>query len=206
MEDLHQSTADAQRALNDHLAAMAEAAAAIEHLLTVWAHQTAWGIIEKAVNDDPHRTQTLHSSGTLFQLREEEETLIAEFPQRIHASLTRNVWRHLYVDTSKTGTGNIMSDLDYGIWQHTGYKIPPAYESIITNLLSKVTQLLRKYGYRPEFGRMGNEHRHSAPPDAIAPMEQYYRLSMRLGDMVTAVEHSKVRADQARASAAWDRR
>ncbi|MGH9172098.1 MAG: hypothetical protein ACRD0Z_14715 [Acidimicrobiales bacterium] len=206
MEDLHQTAADAQSLLNEHLAAMAEAAATIEHLLTVWAHQTAWGMIEKAVNDDPHRTQTLHTSGLLLQLREEEETLIGEFPQRIHGSLCRNVWRHLYVDTSKHGTGKIMADLDYGIWQHTGYKIPPAYEGIVTSLLSKVTQLLRKFAYRPEFGRMGTEHRHAAPPEAIAPMEQYYRLSMRLADKVTAVEHSKLRAEQARAAAAWDRK
>jgi hypothetical protein len=206
MEDLPQNTADAQRVLNEHLAAMADAAATIEYLLAVWAHQTAWGMIEKAVNEDPHRTQTLHLSGALYQLREEEEQLISEFPKRIHLALERDAWRHLYVDTTKVGTGNIMADLDYGIWQHSGYKIPPAYEGIVNNLLSKVNQLLRKHGYRPEFGRMGASQRHTAPPDAIAPMEAYYRLSMRLPELVGNVEHSKVLADQARAAAAWERR
>lgn len=206
MEDLDQEVADAQRALNAHLSQMLEAAATIEHQLVVFAHTTAWAMVEKAITDDPHRTQNLQSAGTLYQLREEEEATIAEFPQRIHAALARDAWRHLYVDATRVGSGNIMSDLDYGVWQHTGYKIPPAYESIVNNLLSKVSQLLRKWGYRPDYGRTGVSHRHSAPPDSIGAMEQYYRLSMRLPDLVSAVERTRIRAEVARAGSAWDRR
>ena len=204
MEDHDQSVADAQRALQAHLATMASTAETIEHLLVVWTHNTSWAMIQKAMDDDPHRTQTLQSGG-LYQLRDEEDSMIREFPERIHAALARSAWRHLYVDPTRTGTGNIMADLDYGIWQHSGYKIPPAYESVVNNLLSKVSQLLRKHGYRPEFGRIAGSHRHTAPPEAIEPMEEYYRLCVRLPDLVTAVEHGRVRADQARAAATWKR-
>jgi hypothetical protein len=70
--------------------------------------------------------------------------------------------------------------------------------------LSKVTQVLRKYGYRPEFGSMAATHRHPAPPEAIPPMEAYYRLSMRLSETVVAAEQARSRASREPASP-WDR-
>ena len=135
---------------------------------------------------------------------EEVAQLKAELPPRLRAGLRKTAWRHEFVDARRDGTGNIMADVDYGIWQHSGYKIPPAYEGAVSNVLSRVTQLLRKYGYRPDFGSMAATHRHAAPPAAIPLMEAYYRLSMRLSETVTAAERARTRASGSPPSS-WDR-
>jgi len=97
-----------------------------------------------------------------------------------------------------------MNDLDYGIWQHSGYKVPPALEGVLSNALSRVTQLLRKYGYRPEFGRSVGAHRHTAPTEAIAPMERYYQLSLRLEGVAAAAEEARGRLTGSSSTSNWD--
>jgi hypothetical protein len=95
-----------------------------------------------------------------------------------------------------------MADLDYGTWQETGHKLPPAYEPTVVKELARVTQLLRKYGYRPDITPVGTKRRYAAPPEAIPTMETYYRLSMRLPNLVTAAEQAQRLA--ARDAAKWD--
>jgi len=204
MQDLDGEAADAQRALTAHLAAMEAAAVAIEDILGAWLQQWCQTTVDKAMANDVHRTDTLRAATTYAQLFAEVAEVQAELPQRLRAGLRRTAWRHDFVDARRDGTAHIMADLDYGIWQHSGYKIPPAYETTVSNLLSKVTQLLRKYGYRPEFGSMAATHRLSAPPEAIGPMETYYRLSMRLSETVVAAEQARARASRGPASP-WDR-
>jgi hypothetical protein len=194
VEDLDQETADAQRVLVEHLAAMNETAEAIEDILCSWLRQVSRTQIDHAIAADPHRTRSLAGVGTLEQVRAEEDQITAEFPGRVHAALERSAWRHLWIDPFHPGSARILADVDYGIWQHSGYKIPPAYEGIVTALLGRISQLLRKYGYRPEFGRMVSDHRHPAPPEAIPVMEQYYRLSMRLPEILAAVESARMKA------------
>jgi hypothetical protein len=203
MQDLNAEAADAQRALDTHIAAMEEAALAIEDMLGVWAQEWCQLTVEKALAGDAHRTQTLIAASTYQQLMEEVAQLKAELPLRLRTGLRKTAWRHEFVDARRQGSGNIMADLDYGIWQHSGYKIPPAYEGTVANVLARVTQLLRKYGYRPDFGSMAATHRHAAPPAAIPMIEAYYRLSMRLSDTVTAAEQARARASSSPPSS-WD--
>jgi hypothetical protein len=127
-----------------------------------------------------------------------------ELPERIAAGLRRSAWRHLYVNLERDGTGNIMGDLDYGTWQETGHKMPPAYEPIIVKELGRVNQLLRKYGYRPELTPVGAKRRYPAPPEAISTMEAYYRLAMRLPEVVRMAEKERRTADREAAVARWD--
>jgi hypothetical protein len=68
-----------------------------------------------------------------------------------------------------------------------------------------VTQLLRKYGYRPEFGAYGPKFRHAAPTDGIGPMETYYRLAIRLPDLVTAADLGRRTASGGSQGSSWDR-
>ncbi len=204
MQDLNQEVADTRRALDAHLAAMEEAASTIEALLGTWAQDWCQRTVDTAVTSDSHRTVTLRSAGTYQQFLEEVEQLKSELPERIRAGFRRSVWRHVYVDPSRVGTGNMMNDLDYGIWQHSGYKVPPAMEGVVSNALSRVTQLLRKYGYRPEFGRAVGAHRHTAPPEAIGPMERYYQLSLRLSGVAAAAEAARGRLTSSGPSSSWD--
>jgi len=206
MQDLNREAADARRVLDAHLAEMEGAATTIEAILGQWAQQWCQSTVDAAVANDSHRTVTLQSAGTFQQLLDEVAQLKAELPERIRAGFRRSVWRHIYVDPSRDGSGRIMNDLDYGIWQHSGYKVPPAMEGVVSNALSRVTQLLRKYGYRPEFGRMAGVHRHTAPPDAIAPMERYYQLSMRLADVAAAAEEARARLSGISTDPSWDAR
>jgi hypothetical protein len=197
MQDPVEDAAEAVRALNAHLTAMGNAAAAIEELLGEWAQEWARTTSDDAVSADPHRTEKLHVTGSYYQFREELDAIETDLPDRIANGLRRSAWRHLYVDVMRTGSGLLMSDLDYGIWQESGYKLPPAYEPVVSKELSRVTQCLRKYGYRPSIETTGPKHRHSVPPQAIAPMETYYRLSLRLPEVVRVAEEARARVPQA---------
>ena len=52
MQDLNAEAADAQRALDAHIAAMDEAAVAIEDMLGIWAQQWCQSTVEKALAGD----------------------------------------------------------------------------------------------------------------------------------------------------------
>ncbi|HXY43905.1 MAG TPA: hypothetical protein VEH29_06940 [Acidimicrobiales bacterium] len=192
------------RVLDAHLAAMATAAATIEDLLGRWAQDWCRTTVEAAVEANSHRTQLLKSAGTYGQLLDEAAKLGAVLPGRIAAGLRASAWRHRYVDIQRDGTGTIMADLDYGTWQETGHKLPPAYEPVVEKELGRVTQLLRKYGYRPEVIPLGTKPRHAAPPQAIPAMETYYRLAIRLPEVVSAAEKAQRRAARDAAVALWE--
>jgi hypothetical protein len=206
MQDPDHDAAEAARALNAHLLAMRNAALAIEEILGEWAQGWARSTIERAVAGDAARTRRLHSSGSYLQCMEELAALQAELPERIASGLRKNAWRHLYVDVFRIGTAGVMADLDYGIWQDNGYKLPPAYEPTVTKEFGRITQMLRKYGYRPDYGNTGLKHRYSVPPAAIAPMEAYYRLSLRLCDVVRTAEEARSRGADNATAGAWDGR
>lgn len=205
MQDWDSGSGDAQRALDAHLAAMEVASVEIETIMGRWAQEWCHSSVEKAMANDVHRTTALQGASTYGQFRDEVAQLTTELPQRLQVGLRKTAWRHLFIDAGRDGSARIMADLDYGIWQHSGYKIPPAYEGTVANLLTRVTQLLRKYGYRPEFGSMAAKHRHSAPPDAIVPMETYYRLSLRLPEVVAAAERARGGSGSGGPGSSWDR-
>jgi len=205
MQDLDGEAADAQRALDAHIAAMEAAAVAIEDILADWAQQWCQSTVDNAAASDVHRTRALQASSAQAEFVDEVAQLKADLPERLRAGLRRTAWRHQFVDARRDGSANIMSDLDYGIWQHSGYKIPPAYEGTVSDVFSRVTQLLRKYGYRPEFGSAAGNNRHTAPPEAIPLMEAYYRLSTRLLESATAAERARHRAAHRFSDPSWDR-
>jgi hypothetical protein len=202
MKERQPESIDPRRALEAHLAAMAASAAAIDDMLGRWAQNWCRNTVETALAADVHRTQLLKTVITYDQLMDEEARLSASLPERIAAGLRSTAWRHLQVDIHREGTGTIMADLDYGTWQETGHKLPPAYEPTVVKELARVTQLLRKYGYRPDITPVGTKRRYAAPPEAIPTMETYYRLSMRLPNLVTAAEQAQRLA--ARDAAKWD--
>jgi hypothetical protein len=185
---------------------MAAAALVIEDVLGIWAQKWCQSSVETAVAGDVHRTQTLESAGTYPQLLDEVAQLTGELPARVADGLHKTAWRHLYVNPNATGSGRIMAELDYGIWQESGYKIPPAYEPTVIKEFGRVTQLLRKYGYRPDFGAYGPKFRHSAPTEGIAPMETYYRLAIRLSDLITAAELGRSTASGGSKGTSWNAR
>jgi hypothetical protein len=193
-----------RRVLDDHLAAMAAAAATIDDLLGKWAQEWCRKSVETAVAGDEHRTQLLKTADTYDQLMDEAAELSAALPGRIAAGLRASAWRHLYVDIQRDGTGTIMADRDYGTWQETGHKLPPAYEPVVEKELGRVTQLLRKYGYRPDMIPVGVRKRFAAPPEAIPTMETYYRLAIRLPEVVTAAEKAQRQAAGGTPLAMWD--
>jgi hypothetical protein len=192
--------------LEVHLAAMETTAAVIEDILGRWAQRWCRETVETALKGDVHRTQQLQAAGTYHQLLEEAGALADEMPHRITDDLRKSTWRHLFVDIIRHGTGGVMADVDYGIWQESGYKIPPAYEPIVLKELARVTQVLRRYGYRPVFGVMGTTHRHAAPPEAISPMETYYRLALRLPDVLADAEAVRRGPSSIATTSAWDAR
>ena len=193
-----------KRVLDAHLAAMASAAATIEDTLGRWAQEWCRTTVSAAVAGDSHRTQVLKAARTYDQLMGEIAQLSAALPARISDGLRTTAWRHLYIDVHGDGTGNIMAGLDYGSWQETGYKLPPAYEPVVEKELGRVTQMLRKYGYRPEFIPVGTKRRLAAPPEAIPAMETYYRLAIRLPEVVTAAEKAQSQAARDAATSSWD--
>ncbi|MGC9961489.1 MAG: hypothetical protein ABSE47_06250 [Acidimicrobiales bacterium] len=203
MPDETRGTTDAKRVLDAHLAGMAAAAATLEQMLGNWAQQWCRDAVEGAAASDVHRTDILRAAHTYEQMTDAAEQIAAELPDRIAAGLRASAWRHLYVNVERAGTGSIMGDLDYGTWQETGHKMPPAYEPVIAKELGRMTQLLRKYGYRPELTPVGARRRYSAPPEAISTMEAYYRLAMRLPEVVTAAERASRQAARDRMGS-WD--
>ena len=194
---------EARSVLDAHLAGMAAAAASLERLLGNWAQQWCRDAVEAAAAGDAHRTDVLRAAHTYEQMTEAADKIAAELPDRIAAGLRASAWRHLYVDVNRNGTGSLMGDLDYGTWQETGHKMPPAYEPVIAKELGRVTQLLRKYGYRPEITPVSGRRRYAAPPEAISTMEAYYRLAMRLPEVVSAAERANRQAASDRTSS-WD--
>jgi hypothetical protein len=184
---------------------MEATAVAIEDILGNWAQQWCQSTIDNAVARDVHRTHVLQASPDQAKFVEEVAQFKADLPARMRTGLRRTAWRHELVDVRRDGSANIMSERDFGIWQQSGYKIPPAYETTVSDVVSRVTQLLRKYGYRPDFGSPAQNHRYSAPPEAIPPMEAYYRLSMRLSEIVTAAEQARRRASRRFSDPSWDR-
>ncbi|MGO8877030.1 MAG: hypothetical protein ACLQNG_14855 [Acidimicrobiales bacterium] len=183
---------------------MTAAATSLEQMLGSWAQRWCREAVQAAAYADVHRTSLLETAGTYSQLMGEAAQMGDELPERIAAGLRRSAWRHLYVNLERDGTGNIMGDLDYGTWQETGHKMPPAYEPIIVKELGRVNQLLRKYGYRPELTPVGAKRRYPAPPEAISTMEAYYRLAMRLPEVVRMAEKERRTADREAAVARWD--
>ena len=104
-----------RRVLDDHLAAMAAAAATIDDLLGKWAQEWCRKSVETAVAGDEHRTQLLKTSRYYDQLMDEAAELSAALPGRIAAGFRASAWRHLYVDIQRDGTGTIMANfLDPG--------------------------------------------------------------------------------------------
>jgi hypothetical protein len=203
MPEETRGTTDAKRVLDAHLAGMAAAAATLEQMLGNWAQQWCRNTVESAAASDVHRTDVLRAAHTYEQMTDAAEQIAAELPARIAAGLRASAWRHLYVNVERAGTGSIMGDLDYGTWQETGHKMPPAYEPVVAKELGRVTQLLRKYGYRPELMPVAGRRRYSAPPEAISTMEAYYRLAMRLPEVVTAAERANRQAARDRIGS-WD--
>jgi hypothetical protein len=195
---------EAVRVLEAHLSAMAAAALVVEDVLGSWARKWCQSSVETALAGDAQRTQTLESAATYPQLLNEVAQLTRELPARIADGLQKTAWRHLYVNPRVTGSGRIMADLDYGIWQESGYKIPPAYEPTVSKEFARVTQLLRKYGYRPDFGAYGAKFRHAAPGEGIAPMETYYRLALRLQDLIAAADLGRSKASGGSKGTSWD--
>jgi hypothetical protein len=205
MQDVDGEAADAQRALDAHVAAMEAAAVVVEDILADWSQQWCQSTIDNAAARDVHLTDALRAGSGHAQFAEEAAQLQVDLPALLREGLRKTAWRHRFVDARRDGTANIMSDLDYGIWQHSGYKIPPAYEGSLSDAFSRVTQLLRKYGYRREFGSMAADHRYSAPPGAVPPMEAYYRLSTRLSETVATAEQARRQAARKFTDTAWDR-
>jgi hypothetical protein len=205
MQDLEGEAAEAQRELNRHVSEMESAAVAIEDILGIWTQEWCRSTVEAAIARDVHTTQTIRAGSTRGDFAEEVKQLEDALPARLRTELRRTVWRHEFIDASRKGTADVGSDRDYGIWQHSGYKIPPAYEGAVSGVFSRVTQLLRKYGYRQAFGGTAEKHRYSAPHQAVAPMESYYRLSARLPEVVIASEESRRRVARRFAGTSWDR-
>ncbi len=196
------SSLPARDALDAHRAAMAEAAAAIEKLLGVWAQDYCRTTLQQATDSDTHRTNLLRSAGTYQQLLDEAAHLSAEMPERIAAGLRVSAWRH--VAKEGEGTAGVMGDLDYGTWPHTGHRMPPAYEPVIERELNRFTQLLRKYGYRPDRLPESGKRRFPAPPAAIPTMEAYYRMAARLAELVAAAEQERQQAARRTVATGWD--
>jgi hypothetical protein len=71
MWEAREDAADAQRALDAHLAAMEAASVAIEDLLGVWAQEWCQATVDKAITGDAHRTQTLRAASTYGQMMHE---------------------------------------------------------------------------------------------------------------------------------------
>jgi hypothetical protein len=205
MQDLDGEAADAQRALDAHLAAMETAAVAIEDVLGAWAQQWCQSTVDEATAREVRRTHALEAGSTHGQFLQEVAQLKADLPLRLRAALRKMVWRHELGDTRRVGAADKPADLDFGIWEHSGYKIPPAYEGAVSNVFSRVTQLLRKYGYRPEFGSMPANHGYAAPPEAIPPMEAYYRLWMRMSEKLSTAEQARRRAFHSGSDGSWHR-
>jgi hypothetical protein len=203
MLEVKPGTNEPLRVLEAHLTAMSEAAAAIEIMLGRWAQLWCETTVEEAVSSDPHRTKLLESADTYGQLMDEVGRLSAALPARIAAGLRATVWRHQFVNVERDGSGYVMGDLDFGTWQETGHKLPPAYEPVISKELGRVNQVLRKYGYRPDFVPVGAKRRFPAPPQAIPTMETYYRLAMRLPEIVAAAEKAHRQAAHDAAVASW---
>lgn len=197
-------TSESMRALDAHLAAMSATAASLEKMLGRWAQEWCSTTVEAAVGGDASRTSVLQAAGTYEQLMEEEARLRAQLPARIATGLRQTAWRHLFVNVGRESTLGTMAGLDYGTWQETGHKMPPAYEPVVERELGRVTQLLRKYGYRPEVAPVSGKHRYSAPPEAIPMMEAYYRLATRLTDLVTAAKKDEQRAPRETGATSWD--
>lgn len=193
----------AAEALDAHLADMAQVAAAIEHLLGVWAQDYCGTTLQQATAMDVHRTNVLRAAGTFEQLLDEASKLSAEMPERIAAGLRASAWRHGAVKTGEA-PASVLGDLDYGTWPQTGHRMPPAYEPVIERELNRVTQLLRKYGYRPERPPEGGRRRFPAPPAAISTMEAYYRMAARLPELVTAAEEERKQVARGGLVAGWD--
>jgi hypothetical protein len=203
MQGFDSDPPDAQRTLDAQLAAMEATALEIEAILGTWSQDWCQSTVDKALASDVHRTNALRAAVTYGQLMDEVVQLKTELPLRLRNGFRKTAWRHLFIDARRDGTARIMADLDFGIWQHSGYKIPPAYEPTVSSVLARVTQLLRKYGYRPEFGSMAAKHRLAAPPAAIAPMEAYYRMATRLPEVVSAAEQA--RGGSGFTGGSWDR-
>jgi hypothetical protein len=197
MQDLEGEAAEAQRELNRHVSEMESAAVAIEDILGIWAQEWCQSTVESESARDVHTTQAVRAGSARGDF--------VALPARLRTELRKTVWRHEFIDASRKGSANLGSDRDYGIWQHSGYKIPPAYEGAVSGVFSRVTQLLRKYGYRPAFGGTAEKHRYSAPHQAVAPMETYYRLSARLSEIVTTAEESRRRLARRFSETSWDR-
>jgi len=188
MQDPIPEMDDPLAALKAHVAAMAESAGAIETILGRWAQQQCASAVQAAVTQDVHHSRALQSAGRYDELMREAAQLSSELPERIALGLRATAWRHLYVDPDREGTGRIMADLDYGIWQESGHKIPRAYEPVVLRELERTTQLLRRFGYRPDLMTQVSKRRCTAPPEATAAMETYFRLAARLGDVVASAE------------------
>ncbi len=188
MQDHIPDMDDPLAALKAHVAAMAESAGAIETILGRWAQQQCASAVQAAVTQDVQHSRALRAAGRYDELMREAAKLGAELPERIEMGLRTTAWRHLYVDPNREGTGRIMADLDYGIWQESGHKIPPAYEPVVRRELERVTQLLRRFGYRPDLMTQVAKRRYTAPPEATAAMETYCRLAARLCDVLAGAE------------------
>lgn len=197
------SKTEAQDTLESHLAGMAEAATTIERVLGAWAQEYCRVTMRQAVEGDAHRTKLLQSAGTYQQLYDEASHLSAEMPERIASGLRASAWRHAAVGGGEAAA-NVMGDLDYGTWPHTGHRMPPAYEPVIERELNRVTQLLRKYGYRPERPPESGRRRYPAPPAAIPTMEAYYRMAARLPELVAAAEEERKRIARESSVSGWD--
>ncbi len=188
MHDYTPEVDDPLAVLQAHVTAMAESAGSIETVLGRWAQQQCASAVQVAVTQDVHRSRALQAAGRYDELMREAAKLSAELPERIVMGLRATAWRHLYVDPNRDGTGRIMADLDYGIWQESGHKIPPAYEPVVLRELERVTQLLRRFGYRPDLMTQVSKRRYTAPPEATAAMETYCRLAARLCDVLASAE------------------
>jgi hypothetical protein len=188
-------------ALDEHLAAMEAAACQIEDILGRWAQEWCQSTVDKALERDRYHTNSLKAGDKYGKLMKEAAQLNAELPELLRLGLRTSVWRHQFVDAGRTGTARIMSELDFGIWQHDGYKIPAAYGVPVGTVTTRVTRLLRKYGYRPEFGSIASNYGQSTPPRAIEPMLTYHRLSVHLAEVVVAAEEARGRGGSA---ASWD--
>jgi hypothetical protein len=205
MQDLDGEAAKAEHVLATHIAAMEHAAVTIEEILGNWAQQWCRSTVQGAVARDPHRTHELQASSTYEQFLDDVVQLETDLPRRLQSALRATAWRHRFVAAGGDGAAKTMADLDYGVWPDSGYKIPPAYEATVSGVFSRVTQVLRKYGYRPEFGSMAARPRYSAPPEAIPAMEAYYRLATRLTEIATAAEQVRRRAAGRISDPSWDR-